>query len=69
VDDKVTEAVIDPHWRTATMTLEGQEVCVLSLDHPRHGTLSFILPSAEARKMGANLNGIAQKVGPVKGSA
>src|SRR5258708_39367034 len=49
--EKVTEATIDPKWQVATIAPEGQPLCVLTLDHPRHGSLSFILPSKEARGM------------------
>ncbi len=44
--EKVTEATIDPKWQVATIAPEGQPLCVLTLDHPRHG-LAVVHPAEQ----------------------
>jgi hypothetical protein len=53
-------AVGDPRWRTEAYHPVGG--AMLALRHPGHGWVSFLLPPAEARALGASLVAQAEEL-------
>lgn len=47
------KAAYDPKW--LCVLTPGKDGSLLQLDHPDHGTLSFVFPPHEAEKLGAFL--------------
>jgi len=60
-DDKITEAVLDPVWRWGTVDVGGVKHPFIGVTHPRHGTLSFIVPKAVVRQMIEGLSSIIEE--------
>lgn len=57
--EMIREAAIDPGWTVGVMTMGQIKIPMVTLDHPRHGRLSMILPVEVARQVAALLNDAA----------
>lgn len=52
VPTRLTLAVLDPRFIVSVQTFGGSDkLCVLQVEHPTHGLLSFVWPMDEARKL------------------
>jgi hypothetical protein len=66
-DESVTEFVFDPGWQTFDFDVDGSKVCAVQFEHPRHGTLTFLLPLDEAESMAQSLGEIVQSIKDARG--
>lgn len=41
--DLVPEVLLDPRWRGRLVTIDGKRFPVLTLEHPRHGDIHWLL--------------------------
>ena len=55
MDEKITEAAIDPLWRVTKIMLNGAQQTVLTIVHPRFGDVHSILPDESAGKLSVSL--------------
>lgn len=53
MSDELIKAAYDPKWRS--VLTPAKDGSLLQIDHPEHGTLSFVFPPHEAEKLGAFL--------------
>jgi len=48
---KVLEAVLDPKWTWGTIRIGTVTMPFISVEHPRHGKLSFLVPRETMAEM------------------
>ena len=57
--DAIAEVLIDPKGRAGNVTIDGNKLIYLTVEHPRHGNLTFVLPCGSTRQLAETLLGLA----------
>lgn len=47
----VREAVIDPRWKLFVVSVDGRQLPVLRIEHPRHGDIDCVMTVETMQKM------------------
>jgi hypothetical protein len=64
---QVAEFVFDPGWQIFDSDIDGTKICSVQFEHPRHGTLTFLMPLEEAEHMAQSLGEVAQTIKGARG--
>jgi len=59
---KITELAVNPGWFVGVLPIDGVEHVVMQIEHPRFGTMQFLIPVHEAHSMSAVLSKCADEV-------
>jgi hypothetical protein len=50
--EKILQAILDPRWKVGKVAFDGSEHIFVSIQHPQHMTITWLIPREQAAKMG-----------------
>jgi hypothetical protein len=59
-DEKILQAILDPRWKVGKVRFDGTEHIFVSMQHPEHMTITWLVPRDQAGKMGTALIDLAK---------
>jgi hypothetical protein len=59
-EEKILKVILDPRWKVGRLKFDGVEHVFITMQHPEHLNITWLIPRAQARQMGEVLIGMAE---------
>jgi hypothetical protein len=58
-EEKILNVVLDPRWKVGKIRFDGSEHIFITMQHPEHLNITWLVPREQAAKMGRALIDLA----------
>jgi hypothetical protein len=60
IEEKFLNVILDPRWKIGRLKFDGVEHIFITMQHPEHLNITWLVPRDQARTMGQTLMNLAE---------
>jgi hypothetical protein len=58
-EEKIMKVILDPRWKVGKVRFDGSEHIFITMQHPDHLNITWLIPREQAKQMGQALTALA----------